>query len=63
MPSEKSAEQTPPDDTNMATALVRMTDYELVQVGLVALAILHQRAEEIISTKVEEQADAGLNDE
>jgi hypothetical protein len=40
-----------------------MTDYELVQVGLVALAILHQRAEETIRVETETQTDAGLNDE
>ena len=27
----------------MAATMARMTDYELVQVGLVALALLHQR--------------------
>lgn len=29
----------------MAATMSRMTDYELVQVGLVALALLHQRAD------------------
>ena len=44
-PSEKSAKQTPPVDGDMGAIMAGMTDYELVQVGLVALALLHQRAD------------------
>lgn len=43
-PSESSATQTPPDEEDLSTAMTRMSDFELVQVALVALAILHKRA-------------------
>lgn len=43
-PSESSATQTPPDE-DLGQAMSRMSDYELVQVGLVAMALLHQRCE------------------
>ena len=44
-PSETSASQTPSDEESLTEAMLRMTDYELVQVALVALAVLHNRAE------------------
>jgi len=43
-PSESSATQTPPAEEDLSTAMTRMSDFELVQVALVALAILHKRA-------------------
>ena len=48
-PSETSATKTQPDEEqtplDLGAIMADMSDYELVQVGLVALAILHKRAD------------------
>ena len=58
-PSEKSVGPTPPDDAppSLTDAMKQMTDFQLVQVGLVALALLHQRAEERGDGKTDVPAD------
>jgi len=44
--SETPAEQTPPDKLpDLGELMSTMTDHELVKVGLVAMAILHERAD------------------
>ena len=44
-PTETSAQQTPHEEMpDLGALMQRMTDHELVKVGLVAMAILHERA-------------------
>ena len=52
MPSKSSAKtdlpetETPEEAPNLAEIMQGMSDYELVQVGLCVMALLHQRATE-----------------
>lgn len=36
------------EEITFAEVMQGMTDYQLIQVGLIAMALLHQRAEEVI---------------
>ena len=51
VPSNKSAKTTPQpesdvEEVNFADLLGQMGNYELIQIGLVVMALLHKRAEE-----------------